>query len=78
LMCVCRILFNKRLKIEEIRAAKALLRSSVLVHFSIVAFARCRYVSASVLLEVVGASKSLAAVRTFESLLSRVCTNVSL
>jgi len=61
-----------------IRAAKALLRSSVLVHFSIVAFARCRYVSASVLLEVVGASKSLAAVRTFESLLSRVCTNVSL
>jgi len=48
--------------------------------FCLAAFARCRHrrVSADVFLEMVGASKAPAAVRTFESFLSGVRTNVSL
>ena len=54
-----------------------MLRGGV-AQFSVVAFARGRHVSARVFLQMIRASKLSAAIETLESLVSRVCTNVTL
>ena len=46
--------------------------------FRVATFAGGRHVSASVFLQMIGASKSSAAVETLKSLVSGVCANVAL